>query len=259
VATALAIRPGWLCLDLGCGIGGPASTIASLTAARIVGVNSNLGQLRALSRTRPRGEQSGIRGVSADFAHLPFAAGLFDCAYAFEALCHAVDLEAACREVHRVLRPGGVLGFSEWCLTEIFDPGNTLHGALRRTIEASYGVVRLRSRLEWRQALLQAGFRITTMLDQAERDDGNGDRDPWYRALLPRDRTLDSLGRRSSLRALQGAALSVAERCRLAPRGTAAIVRQLREGTAALVEAGRLGIFTPMLFVLATRRDAAST
>ena len=76
--------------------------------------------------------------------------------------------------------------------------------------------------------------------------------------MLPRDGTLDSLGRMRAVRALQATALALAERARLAPRGTAATVRLLRAGTAALVEAGRRGIFTPMRVAVATKR-AVST
>lgn len=241
LAHEIGIDRGSLCLDLGCGIGGPAATIASCTGARIVGINSNLGQLRALRRPKPY-------GVGADFGSLPFADATFDRAYAFEALCHAVDLAEALGEVHRVLRPGGRLGFSDWSLTDRFEVADESHQTLRRTIEASYGVVRLRSWPEWADALRRAGFTVAKRVDQAE--DGG---EPWYRALQPRDRTLDSLGRTASARAIEASLLAIAERCGLVPGGTAGVVHQLRAGTAALIEAGSCGIFTPMMFVVAAR------
>src|SRR5439155_10053045 len=108
-----------------------------------------IGLLRRAGRRRA----TDVRAVGGDFARLPFAPRTFDFAYAFEALCHAVDLPAVLGEIHRVLRPGGALGFSEWCLTEAFDPHDEAHRALRRQIEASYGVARLRSWPEWREAL----------------------------------------------------------------------------------------------------------
>src|SRR6266568_218686 len=40
---------------------------------------------------------------------LPFIDGSFDLVYARQALHHARDLDALCREIYRVLRPGGVL------------------------------------------------------------------------------------------------------------------------------------------------------
>ena len=253
IAEALGIRASSLCLDLGCGVGGPASRIAASTAARIVALNSNVGQLGIMRRARR--PAADVRAVGGDFARLPFDARTFDVAYAFEALCHAVDIAAVFREVHRVLRPGGVLGFSEWCLTDAFDPQDESHAALRRQIEASYGVARLRAWPEWHAALIAAGFRVTRTIDRASSDDAGEGHEPWYRALLPRDATLDSFGRRPTMRALEERALSLAERARLVPRGTAETVRVLRTGTTTLVEAGRRGIFTPMRLVVARKAD----
>jgi sterol 24-C-methyltransferase len=253
VAAALDIRASSLCLDIGCGVGGPAARIAGSTAAPIVALNSNLGQLGMMRRGhRPTAD---IRAVGGDFGRLPFDARTFDVAYAFEALCHAVDIAAVFREVHRVLRPGGALGFSEWCLTEAFDPEDESHAALRRQIEVSYGVARLRSWPEWDAALIAAGFHVTGTIDRASSDDGGAGHEPWYRALIPRDATLDSFGRRPTVRALEARALSLAERARLVPHGTAETVRVLRTGTRALVEAGRRGIFTPMRLVVARKAD----
>jgi sterol 24-C-methyltransferase len=251
LATELALDAQSRCVDLGCGIGGPGRAIASYTGAHIVGVNSNLGQLRSLQRRNARGGGA-VVGLAADFAALPFAAASFDRAYAFEALCHAVDLRRTLREVHRILRPGGMLAFSEWYLTGQFDSENPTHRVLRSTIETSYGVVELRSWSAWETALADAGFRIVKRHDHGECE-GQG-MEPWYHALQPRDRTLDSLGRSAPVRAIEAGVLRFAERCGLAPSGTAATVRQLRIGTAALSEAGRRGIFTPMLLVVAEKR-----
>ena len=259
MADELRLAPSSLCLDLGCGVGGPAAAIGAATSARIVGLNANLGQLVIMAQsTLGRRRGADVRGVGADYGRLPFGADRFDAAYAFEALCHAVDLPAVFREVWRVLRPGGTLRFSEWCLTDDFRPDDRSQQALRRQIELSYGVVRLRSWSEWEAALLAAGFTIVHTTDRAVGAPAGGDDEAWYRALLPRDGTLDSLGRMRAVRALQATALALAERARLAPRGTAETVRLLRAGTAALVAAGRRGIFTPLRVAVATKR-AVST
>ncbi len=249
MAEALGLGAASRCLDLGCGVGGPAATIGAATGARVVGVNAHLGQLRVVSSA------GAARAVGGDFTRLPFGTASFDAAYAFEALCHAVDLPAALGEVHRVLRPGGTLGFSEWCLTDAFAPGDATHRELRRQIESSYGVARLRTWPEWRAALVDTGFTVVTAVDGAAGGGGQDD-EPWYRALAPRDPTLDSVLRSPALRALQAAALAVAERARLVPRGTAETVRLLRAGTAALAEAGRRGLFTPMRFAVAIKPAA---
>ena len=257
MANALDIRSSSRCLDLGCGVGGPATTIATSTGARIVALNANLTQLGVMRRTGRRLRHATLHAVGGDFGALPFRTCSLDRAYAFEALCHAGDLQRTFREIHRVLRPDGMLGFSEWSLTEAFVADDESHRALRRTIERSYGVARLRTWPEWEAALTAAGFRVVRTADGAQADRGAAEHEPWYRALLPRDATLDSLGRLRGVRLVQAAALALAERLRLVPRGTRETVGVLRAGTAALVEAGRLGIFTPMRFALASKHGDA--
>ena len=92
-------------LDAGCGTGG---------------------LLAALQRTRPALALTGVEGSAAAAARarrkssaavacgsvnaLPFADASFDAAIAADVLCHAaVDPSAALAELHRVLRPGGLL------------------------------------------------------------------------------------------------------------------------------------------------------
>ena len=256
MARTLGLDATSQCIDLGCGIGGPGATIAAASGARVLGLNQNLGQLRAARKPGRRRGAAAVVPIGADFSALPLRSGRLDAAYAFEALCHAVDLDVALAEVHRVLRPGGRLGLSEWHLTASFDARDPQHRDLRSTIEASYGVARLRTLDEWQAALDGAGLRVVSMGDRAQEDGADGD--PWYRALTPRDRSFDSLARAAASRRLQQWLLAAAERLRLAPPATAATVRQLRAGTAALIEAGERGIFSPLLFVVAERPGAAA-
>ena len=75
------IRPGMNVLDVGCGIGGPARTIARFSDARITGITLNQFQRdRAEKYTKQQGLQDSCRFVQGDFMKLSerFEEGSFD-------------------------------------------------------------------------------------------------------------------------------------------------------------------------------------
>lgn len=122
----MQILPGMRVLDVGCGVGGPAREIAAFTDANIVGVNNNDFQLgRARKYTARAGLQDRVTYVKGDFMKLveQFGENSFDAVYAIEATCHAPSWEAVYGQIHKILKPGGVVRFfgnspsSIWALT----------------------------------------------------------------------------------------------------------------------------------------------
>ncbi len=61
-------------------------------------------------------------GVRADAVALPFESGGFDTVFLFDVLEHIEDHEAAAREIHRVLRPGGHCLISVPAFQSLFGP-----------------------------------------------------------------------------------------------------------------------------------------
>jgi len=109
VIARLAVSNGQRVLDIGCGLGLPATRLARATGARVVGISTSAGHVaQARDRARDAGLAGQVRFEQADALELPFPAESFDAAMAIDSFIH-LPRAAAYREVYRVLRPGGIL------------------------------------------------------------------------------------------------------------------------------------------------------
>jgi SAM-dependent methyltransferase len=111
VLWSAGIRAGMRVADLGCGVGQVSADLAKLVGpeGRVVGVDvsrAQLGQAENVCRQRGLTNVSWV-AASAEATGLPTAS--FDLVYCRFLLLHLVDPDAALREMHRLLRPGGVL------------------------------------------------------------------------------------------------------------------------------------------------------
>jgi len=108
--AALGDIAGLRVLDLGCGHG-MASVVLARRDARVTAFDLSPGYI---AEARRRAEANGVSLdlLVADGQHLPFADGSFDRVWG-SAILHHLDLDRAARELHRVLRPGGVAVFCE--------------------------------------------------------------------------------------------------------------------------------------------------
>jgi SAM-dependent methyltransferase len=99
-----AVAAGGLVLDLGCGPGCDAALLRG-RGLRVVGVDLSHGMLVVARREFP-----GLF-VTADMGCLPFAPSTFDAVWANASLLHLARalVPGTLRELHRALRPGGVL------------------------------------------------------------------------------------------------------------------------------------------------------
>ena len=109
------------CLEVGCGNGIGALVVSKwLRPRRLVGVDSDaaiLNRARKLLAHPPPWaadvDTSRIKLVCGDATHLPLPDGRFDAAFLFGVLHHIHQWPAVISQVHRVLRPAGVLAFEE--------------------------------------------------------------------------------------------------------------------------------------------------
>jgi sterol 24-C-methyltransferase len=255
LALRLGLTAGMRVLDVGCGVGGPMRAIARLTGARIDGINTNEGQLARLARhTEHEGLTALCRGVYGDFMRLPSADESYDAAYAIEATCHAPDRKVVFAEIARALVPGGRFGGYEWVVTDKFDAADPHHRELAARICRGNGLPKMTDASDVRDALERAGFEVLALEDAAG-DQGEGA--PWYAPLEGEGATPARLSRLPFMRPVMRTALATAEKLKLVPEGTRRVSDILNDGADALVEAGRLGIFTPCLFFLARKQGDA--
>jgi len=111
----LGLGPGARVLDLCCGTGDQALTLAA------AGYRVTAGDfcLPMLTRAEPKYASAGARrprGLAADTLQLPFADGGFDGATVSFGLRNLADLDDGLAEIARCLRPGGHVAFLEFAL-----------------------------------------------------------------------------------------------------------------------------------------------
>lgn len=107
VAEQLTVGPGAEVLDVGCGNGKPAIDVATITGARVTGVDLNPRELEAaegLARSVPGGDR--VTFQVGDALALPLPDDSVDAAMAIESSPH-IPLDPMFTEIARVLRPGG--------------------------------------------------------------------------------------------------------------------------------------------------------
>ncbi len=109
-SQALELLPGDRVLDLAAGTAVSTAELAA-SGAFAVGCDFSIGMLQA---GRQRRERRNLPLVAGDALHLPFADGAFDAATISFGLRNVADVDAALREMARVVRPGGRLVVCEF-------------------------------------------------------------------------------------------------------------------------------------------------
>ncbi|KAI6019908.1 S-adenosyl-L-methionine-dependent methyltransferase [Pisolithus orientalis] len=264
LASHMGLRAGMRVLDVGCGVGGPAREIARFSDAHIVGLNNNQFQV---NRARRYAEKAGLSNqitfVKGDFMKLAeqFGENSFDAVYAIEATCHAPTWEGVYGEIFKVLKPGGVFGVYEWCMTETWDPSIPSHKELAHQIEFGNGIPEMRPLRLARQALKNVGFEVKHEEDLAERPDEV----PWYYPLegdISKAQTAwdyFTVWRMSwSGKLVTHTGIRLMETFGLLPKGTWEVGESLKVAGDALVKGGQAKLFTPMYLAICRKPALAN-
>lgn len=228
LAREAGIAHGMKVLDVGCGIGGPACSIARMTGARITGVTISPAQVKAGQKlVWKQGLQERCQVILGDAMELDFKDDAFDIVYMIESACHMPDKPAFFRECARVLKPGGRLAGWDW----IRRSGSAAEPEATRQIEpicTYFALPSLCTLEEIDGHLTDAGLEVLRTEDMGER--GSDSRRWWD----PLERQLGGLLSRVT--------------SRLSPT-----LGMMRRSGELLVEAGKAKAFSPLGFFVARK------
>jgi ubiquinone/menaquinone biosynthesis C-methylase UbiE len=114
IGEALALSPADQLVDIGCGAGGPGSSVARASGARLTGIDASEAAL-AIARSRHLMTlPDGSRFHRGDFSSTGLPDHFADGVMSTDALLFAPDPTAAFTELARILKPGRRLAFTSF-------------------------------------------------------------------------------------------------------------------------------------------------
>ncbi len=118
LARKAAITSSSAVLDVCSALGGPARHLASRIGCRVVGLDATRRMHdEALRRTQAAGLDDKITFHLGDALAMPFLPCSFDVVWGQDAWCYVTDKERLLRECARLVKPGGVVAFTDWMET----------------------------------------------------------------------------------------------------------------------------------------------
>lgn len=118
LAAKAGIDPDSHLLDVCSALGGPARHLARTCGCRVTGLDATLRMHEeANRRTKEAGLDRRIEYRLGNALDMPFSANTFDVVWGQDAWCYITDKKRLIEECARVLKPGGMLAFTDWLET----------------------------------------------------------------------------------------------------------------------------------------------
>lgn len=175
LARLARLAPGTRLLDIGCGIGGPARTLAAEFGCQVTGVELVESYYQAaVALTEWVGMSAQVQFRLASAAALPFEDGSFDALWSQHLIMNIADKPALFREMRRVLRPGGQVALYEGFAGPLSPPHYPVPWAAGPSISFLTGQDSLR------QMLADAGFQ------EEQWRDVTGSSLDWFQQMIDR-------------------------------------------------------------------------
>jgi SAM-dependent methyltransferase len=123
IAQLAGLHKGMKVLDLGCGVGGSARTLAAEFGCYVTGIDLVEAYCQtAIMLSQQVGLSHMVTFEHGDMAALPFEEQTFDVVWIEHAIMNIPDKMRLFRGVQRVLRPRGLLGLYEVCAGSVSPP-----------------------------------------------------------------------------------------------------------------------------------------
>ncbi|NTU52546.1 MAG: methyltransferase domain-containing protein [Chlorobiaceae bacterium] len=118
LAGKAGVTAGTHLLDVCSALGGPARHLARRYGCRVTGLDATRKMHEeAIRRTHEAGLEERLDFRLGNALDMPFQAGSFDVVWGQDAWCYITDKKRLIEECARVLKPGGVLAFTDWLET----------------------------------------------------------------------------------------------------------------------------------------------
>jgi ubiquinone/menaquinone biosynthesis C-methylase UbiE len=102
-------------LDVCSALGGPARHLASKYGCKVTGLDGTEKMVaEAKRRTSDAGLSDAISYKLGDAQEMPFPEETFDIVWGQDAWCYVESKERLIKEAHLVLKPGGIIAFTDW-------------------------------------------------------------------------------------------------------------------------------------------------